>query len=61
MKFKNGDRVKMKLYDRYATGLITIAKEDESKVLFDGPYYLAYWYYPNKELELITESEDNKQ
>lgn len=43
----------MKYFDRWATGEVTIVKESESKVLFDGDFDLAYWYYPNAELELI--------
>lgn len=60
--FKEHDRVKMKYYDRYATGIVTIANsatqirgEISSKVLFDGEFDLAYWYYPNKDLELIDD------
>lgn len=54
-KFKVGDRVKMKYYDGFATGEITIIAIDTCKVLFDGDYDLAYWYYKEEELELIEE------
>lgn len=50
-EFKLGDRVRMKYYDGYATGEITIVTETECKVIFDGDYDLAYWYYPKAELE----------
>lgn len=55
-KFKSGDRVKMKYFDGYATGKITIVKETECKVLFDSDYDLDYWYYPTIDLELIDEN-----
>lgn len=47
-----GIRVKMKYFDSFATGCVTIKKEDEAKVLFDGDFDLAYWYYKKDELEL---------
>jgi len=52
-KFKVGDRIRMKYYDRYAYGEITIVSEQGCKVLFDGDFDLAYWYYKPEELELI--------
>lgn len=58
--FKSGDRVRMKMnihpldYE-YVHGEVTIAKENESKVLFDEDWAPDYWYYPNKDLELIEE------
>ena len=59
MKFKSGDRVRMKYYDRYAYGEVIIPREKDSKVIFDGDYDLSYYYYPNEELELMT-AEDLK-
>lgn len=56
--FKEGDRVRLKYFEGYATGTVTIARENDSKVLFDGDFDLAYWYYLNSELELITEGEN---
>lgn len=52
--FETRDRVKMKYFDGYAYGEITIVTDKECKVLFDGDFDLAYWYYPKKDLELIT-------
>lgn len=50
-EFKPGDRVRMKYYDGYTTGQVTIVTEYTCKVLFDGDYDLDYWYYPKSELE----------
>jgi len=55
MEFKSGDRVRMKYFDYYAYGEITIVTKTECKVMFDGDYDLAYWYYPKKDLELVNE------
>lgn len=51
--FKPGDRVRMKYFEGYATGEITIVKGDQCKILFDGDYDLPYDYYPSNELELV--------
>jgi len=53
MKFKSGDRVRMKYFDGYAYGEITIISSLGYKVLFDGDWDLAYWYYKEEELELV--------
>lgn len=58
MEIKANDRVRMKYYDHYAYGMVTIVTETECKVLFDGDYDLAYWYYPKKELELVNENNE---
>lgn len=56
-KLSEGSRVKMKYFDGWATGEITIIRRNEikgiyeAKVLFDGNYDLAYDYYPLKDLE----------
>ena len=52
-KFKRDDRVRMKYYDRYAYGNVTIVSELGVKVLFDGDYDLYYWYQKPEELELV--------
>lgn len=52
-KFKPGDRVRMKYYDGYAYGEVTIIAADTCKVLFDGDFDLPYWYYKEEELELV--------
>jgi len=57
MKFKSGDRVRMKYYEGYATGEVTIVSELGVKVIFDGDYDLAYYYYREDELEVITEKD----
>lgn len=54
-RFKPGDRVRMKYYDRYAIGEITIVREEDFKVLFDGDFDLPYCYYLKSELELIKD------
>ncbi len=59
-EFKTGDRIRMKYYDGWAYGEVTIVTEIECKVLFDGDFDLAYWYYPKNELELIIEKEEEK-
>lgn len=46
-----GSRVRMKYFDGYAYGEVTIISELGVKVLFDGEFDLAYWYYPIKDLE----------
>lgn len=53
-KFKSGDRVRMKYYGRYATGEVTIVKNNLIKVLFDGDYDLPYDYYDGNDLEIIS-------
>lgn len=58
MTFKTNDRVRMKYYDHYAYGMVVIVTETECKVLFDGAYDLAYWYYPKKELELVDDNNE---
>ena len=56
--FTEGCRVKMKYFEGYATGEITIIRRNEilgifeAKILFDGDFDLAYDYYPLKDLEL---------
>lgn len=50
--FKRGDRVGLPYYDRYAYGEITIIRDNDCKVLFDGDFDLAYDYYPAKKLRL---------
>lgn len=56
-EFKIGDKVRMKYFDQWATGEITIVTETECKILFDGEFDLAYWYYPMKDLEVIKEKD----
>ena len=57
--FKSGDRVRwMTPYGYYAYGEVTIAREEDSKVLFNEEF--DYTYYPNKELELITPEDTNE-
>jgi len=59
--FTSGCRVRMKYFDDYATGEVILIRRNEitgiheAKVLFDGPYDLAYWYYPLVDLEVITD------
>jgi hypothetical protein len=65
-KFRPGDRVKwvgnggITYY-----GEITIDREDDSKVIFDSikgdceAWFPDYDYYPNSELELIEDEDDN--
>jgi hypothetical protein len=60
-KFKPGDRVRMKYFDGYATGEITIVTEDTCKIIFDGDFDLAYWYYPKSELELIDGEKEHQE
>ena len=57
MKFKKGDKVRILYGGVYHYGEVTIAKEEESKVIFDGNSDLDYWYYNNSKLELITEKD----
>lgn len=57
-EFKSGDRIRMKYFDRWATGEVTIITEKECKVLFDSEFDLVYWYYPKIELELIENNEN---
>lgn len=52
-RVKSGSRVKMKYFEGYATGEVTIAREKDCKVIFDGDFDLAYDYYSYEELELI--------
>ena len=54
--FKTGCRVRMKYHDRWATGEVTIVREDDCKVLFDGDFDLDYYYYPKKDLELLDDT-----
>lgn len=56
-RFKSGDRVRMKYYDTYINGEITIVREEDCKVMWDSEYDLAYWYYLKSELELIDDGE----
>lgn len=62
---KSGDRVRMKCSNGYAYGEITIVRLNKGfiralnkdvvicKVLFDGDDGPDYWYYPEKNLELV--------
>lgn len=59
INFKPGDMVKMKYFDYYATGEITIVTEKTCKVLFDRKYDLAYNYYLKEDLELISPQYSN--
>ena len=54
-----GDRIRMKYYEGYAMGEITIIREIDCKVMFDADYDLPYTYYPKEEIELIKK-EDNQ-
>lgn len=54
--FKPGKRVRMRYFDDWATGEITIVREDDCKVIFDSSYDLDYYYYPKKDLELIDDT-----
>lgn len=58
-KFKHGDRVRMKYNGEYVHGEVTVTREMEQdcKVLFDEDWAPDYWYYPNKDLELIAKKE----
>lgn len=60
-KFQCGDRVRIKYYEGYAYGEITIVTDISCKIIFDGDYDLAYDYYPIEELELVksVEKKDN--
>ncbi len=57
IRFKHGDRVRMKYFDGYATGEITIVDDEQFtyKVIWDADYDLDYWYYLQSDLELINE------
>ena len=50
INFKSGDRIKMKYYEGWATGEITIVREYDCKVMFDADFDLPYDYYPKKDL-----------
>lgn len=55
-KFRLGDRVRMKHYDRYAYGDVTIVSEAKTlnvKVSWDGDFDLPYQYWDENELELV--------
>jgi hypothetical protein len=54
-EFKPGDRVRVKYEDHFAYGEITIVRENDCKVLFDGDFDLDYWYYSKEVIELIEE------
>ena len=54
--FKPGKRVRMRYYDYWAKGEITISTENSCKVMFDGDYDLPYDYYPKKDLELLDDT-----
>lgn len=53
--FKAGDRVRIRYFDGYAYGEITIVRDEreECKVIWDGDYDLDYDYYPMSQLELV--------
>lgn len=53
----SGSRVKYydQYYNRYCYGEITILRENDAKVIFDGDTDLDYTYYPIDELELVDE------
>ncbi len=52
---KPGSRVKYWDIDEWIEGEVTIVRETDAKVLFDGPRELDYTYYPIDKLELINE------
>jgi hypothetical protein len=54
MRFKDGDNVRIKYEGIYYYGEVTIARENDSKVIFEE---LNYDYYPNDELELMNEKD----
>ena len=54
--FKAGCRVRMKYFEGWATGEVTIVREDDCKVMFDADYDLPYYYYPKKDLELLDDT-----
>lgn len=61
MKFKNGDYVRYKVGNIYHYGQVTIAQEDQCKVMFNEENDPDYWYYPNERLELMVQVDTEEE
>lgn len=71
--FKHGDKVRMKDGDRYCHGEVTIVgtndgmirdlpdKEIICKVIFQEDWAPDYWYYPAKDLELVSSERSERE